>query len=546
MSITGAFVCEQSFVYKARKNNADSWEQVWVPAVPVDGEYVKSILELIEAKGEGDKLDHLPPPRDIRVLLKTTSVKNHADLDRFSKSALTGPITGVVTNKIESLGSKEKEILEQNYPGIDFSRCYLVDHERKPASMAKLAALIGGGALLTLIGAGWAFAGWRSSRPRRPWWPRPTPSWETTPSSTASEPASPPIPTAKPLGRVFSHTISEGAGMNVVKLLMIVCGLILLVFGVQEYRLASESSQTPQKITCAELAANGPGKNAYITLTNARLCGESFVYKTDPRGIVNEWKQVWIPAVPPNIRLVDSLANLVKELRGETPPKPKDIHVLIKTSHVKDEKALRALAGQGEITGLVTNKIESLGSKEKEILEQNYPGIDFDRCYVIEHDRKPQDILKVAAMIGGGGLMALAGVAWAVAGLRLPGEPPGSSPKTAHGTIRSSIGFDAASPLISAVMAAAFALASSSGKPRAVSGLLCPTWSSQAGLRMRSRSRRSLPIRAERRFVDSSGNSWRSITALPSLDSTDPIDRFPSYTRYRPGSRPRTIKGCRL
>ena len=166
VNVTNALICEQAFVYEAKKNTPDTWNKVWVPAVPIDGEFVKTVNELMLQTG--GKLEHLPPPTDIRVLIKTSSVHNAGELEAFSKTALTSGVTGLVTNKIESLGAKEKKILEENYPGIDFTKCYIVDHERKPADASKLAAMIGGGALITLIGGGWTLAGMRSKSEPKP------------------------------------------------------------------------------------------------------------------------------------------------------------------------------------------------------------------------------------------------------------------------------------------------------------------------------------------------------------------------------------------
>jgi hypothetical protein len=200
--------------------------------------------------------------------------------------------------------------------------------------------------------------------------------------------------------------------MNLVKLLMIVCGIILLVAGAREQDRKSNASQTPQEITCAELAANGPGKNAHVRLKDFRLCGEWFVYQTEQRGVVNEWKQVWIPVVPPKIKLVDSLADFMKGLRGEPAPKPKDFHVVLRSKFVKDEPQFHALNLRGEITGLVASDFESLPAREKELLQNNYPGVDFTTCYFLDHDRKPYGEARSLVLIGGGALMTLIGGGW--------------------------------------------------------------------------------------------------------------------------------------
>lgn len=207
-----------------------------------------------------------------------------------------------------------------------------------------------------------------------------------------------------------------------IKLLMIVGGVVLLVFGVQEYRLASEASQTPQSITCADLASNGPGTNAHVSVTKAFLCQQAIVFESKKNDQSN-WTKIWVPAVPVDSAYVKMIVTLGEANGGQldTVPPPGDIRVLIKTSSVKNKTELEGFSLSAltwPVTGLVTNKIESLGSEEKKILEENYPGIDFAKCYIVDHERKPADAMKLGAMIGGGALIALIGGGWSVAGMR--------------------------------------------------------------------------------------------------------------------------------
>ncbi len=163
VSLTKVFVCQQSFVFEAKKNNESHWNKIWVPAVPLDGEYMKTVKSMLE---QDPKLENLPPPQNIRVLVKSAKIANHGELEGLALQGLQtgGAIDGLVINKIESLGSEEKKILEQSYPGIDFTKCYIIDHDRKPAEAGKLAGMIGGGGLLALIGGLWMLGGMRGQR----------------------------------------------------------------------------------------------------------------------------------------------------------------------------------------------------------------------------------------------------------------------------------------------------------------------------------------------------------------------------------------------
>jgi hypothetical protein len=91
--------------------------------------------------------------------------KRGQNLGRDHRSVVKqSTITGLVTNKIESLGHKQRKILEESYPGTDFIKCWIVDHDRQPAGMGKVAGMAGGGLVLSLVGVGMLVAGRSSSK----------------------------------------------------------------------------------------------------------------------------------------------------------------------------------------------------------------------------------------------------------------------------------------------------------------------------------------------------------------------------------------------
>jgi hypothetical protein len=68
---------------------------------------------------------------------------------------------------------------------------------------------------------------------------------------------------------------------------------------------------------------------------------------------------------------------------------------------------------------MITNRIKSLSTKEKELLRQGYPGIDCDRCLIIDEGRTPTSAELITLYLGGGGLLLVAGIG--LAGMRLFG-----------------------------------------------------------------------------------------------------------------------------
>jgi hypothetical protein len=202
-----------------------------------------------------------------------------------------------------------------------------------------------------------------------------------------------------------------------IKIAMIVGGLVLAFWGIQEFRLSQEAKETPQTISCGDLSAKGPGGNANIVMTDSLICIDSFVYEAKKNGTT--WNKVWVPVVPMDGEYVQQIREMIQKNGGNTNitlPPPQNIKVILKSSKIPSQAELVALSNQTTVTGLVTNKIESLGDKERKILEQSYPGTDFTKCYIVDHDRKPFGFGQVAGLTGGGLVLSLVGVGMMVAG----------------------------------------------------------------------------------------------------------------------------------
>jgi hypothetical protein len=174
----------------------------------------------------------------------------------------------------------------------------------------------------------------------------------------------------------------------------------LVFLGVQEYRLSKVAKAEPQTISCAQLAAKGPGDNAHVRLTDFEFT-ENYIYQEQKRS--SKWRTSYVPAVPPRV-LADPSVRVIK--------------VLIKSNKARDENDLYAL-GQAPIEGVVVNRIASLGSDERRLLKESYPDVDFDTCWIIEAGKSPASTGQLFGMIGGGtGLSIVAAGLLLVAGKR--------------------------------------------------------------------------------------------------------------------------------
>jgi len=134
VALTDFFLVTHSFVYAEKKGK---WDTVWVPAVPSDGPYLAKILETMAEKGENAEL---PPPEDCKVIVQFKDVTSERALDSYSSRS---NIKGLIINEIDSLGGEERRLLEQSYPGIDMSKCWILEPGRKPKSAGITLGAIG-------------------------------------------------------------------------------------------------------------------------------------------------------------------------------------------------------------------------------------------------------------------------------------------------------------------------------------------------------------------------------------------------------------------
>jgi hypothetical protein len=183
--------------------------------------------------------------------------------------------------------------------------------------------------------------------------------------------------------------------MKRVALVLIIVGGALLYVGSQEMRLAAAAKSTPQTLTCAELAAKGPGDNAHVILTDFQI-GQNFIYQTSGRSN-SAWEVVYLPAMP--------MPAASSTLRVTIEPEDKP-SVIIKSGNIRSQQELLTLGSR--VQGVVINKIAALGQKEKALLAESYPRASIENCWILEQDRHPASSMKILALtVGGLGLAAL-------------------------------------------------------------------------------------------------------------------------------------------
>src|SRR5205814_1136754 len=125
---------------------------------------------------------------------------------------------------------------------------------------------------------------------------------------------------------------------------------------------------------------------------------ENFVTEVEGRN-QDQFQKVWLPVIPlpPG------------QPRGDFAPGGGAIKAIIKSSSVKNQAAVAQLAGTASIKGMIINKIEKLSGEERNLLAQKYPGTDFDRCLIIQHNRTPHSAEFRMWLLAGGAVVLVGG-----------------------------------------------------------------------------------------------------------------------------------------
>lgn len=180
-------------------------------------------------------------------------------------------------------------------------------------------------------------------------------------------------------------------------ILLLIASFFLLGFAWMERNLAVGASTTPEEISLKDLIARGPEGNPNIILKDYEL-GDNYVY--DKEKYSKSWKKVWVPVMA------------VTDPEHADPPgrhaAVKNVQAILVSTRVKNESELVDRLDQERLPGMVTNRIDSLGYQEKELLSKSYPNANLDKCLIIEEGREPAGSGKLVAL-GGGGILSLLG-----------------------------------------------------------------------------------------------------------------------------------------
>jgi hypothetical protein len=195
-----------------------------------------------------------------------------------------------------------------------------------------------------------------------------------------------------------------------IAIVLFVFGAMSIGWGVYEAMLASGASAKPEEIALKDLIARGPDKNNNIILKDFQL-SDNFVHEYDEKlGPNSSWTKVWIPAYVPGGAPPAQQRPGAFPFNPQPQPQPAGpIQAIIYSTHVHNEADIQTRCAVPRLRAMVTNRIQSLGSEEKKLLQQSYPGTNFDKCLIIEEGREPASAGFLLLLFGGGLLLIVAG-----------------------------------------------------------------------------------------------------------------------------------------
>ncbi|NOX57477.1 MAG: hypothetical protein GXP29_01295, partial [Planctomycetes bacterium] len=160
----------------------------------------------------------------------------------------------------------------------------------------------------------------------------------------------------------------------------ILIGAFLVVVGVAGSRRRAVWNPVPQDITCAQLADNGFGTNSHVRLTDFYLCDFAYVYEEN----LTVWRKAWVPAVPRGGTVNLAAEAVPPSERGQTDLLPgRDIRVIVLLPKARSHKDIELEAKKEVLQGTIGSAARMFNSETKELMEENYPGLDYNNCYLL-------------------------------------------------------------------------------------------------------------------------------------------------------------------
>jgi hypothetical protein len=150
-------------------------------------------------------------------------------------------------------------------------------------------------------------------------------------------------------------------------LFFLVIGGVLIFVGCQNFILLQKGTSTPTEVPLTDLTVEGAKGNLHVSLKDFRFA-DGYVISVNQKD--KSWRGVWLVAVPSDGRVLR---------------RP----VVIRNSKLRSEGEVQGFVNAQTLTGYVTNDIESLGTVERNYLNQIAPATNLDNAIVVAIDDFP-------------------------------------------------------------------------------------------------------------------------------------------------------------
>lgn len=202
---------------------------------------------------------------------------------------------------------------------------------------------------------------------------------------------------------------------------LVLLGALIGYLGWRNVPARAVTQRPPEQVTLGSLVARGTNTPSYVTVTDAAYCRD-YAILADSN---NDWHKVWIPVAParqgsssnPPLRVqMENVTKLAGEPKGVLGQRsdglasPQQMVVLVATSRPKNASQVAVLCNQPTITGVVTNPLRPLTSREVAVLIEAFPHAELDKCIILDLDWDAPGWLSTWGLVLFGTIVGLAGI----------------------------------------------------------------------------------------------------------------------------------------
>ncbi|QDU90770.1 hypothetical protein Pla175_41830 [Pirellulimonas nuda] len=211
------------------------------------------------------------------------------------------------------------------------------------------------------------------------------------------------------------------------KALVVLGGAVLAYFGIQELRVGMSSTPEPVGVDLAEVESGAIIDNNHWLLSEHVAVFGAAIYEYEKwtgnggKELDERTKCTWCyyPVMSYDHEYVRTISALEAEygsldkLTDQELPALDGFKVLVRTKEFKTVGDIPSgLEGRNSVQGLVVSRIEGLGSDEKKLMSEGFPGLDLDDLLLLEAGRRPTSVAASSGMIAGGVALLVAGAVW--------------------------------------------------------------------------------------------------------------------------------------